>query len=883
MRIHSLSIRNVRGLEHLELNELPATGVIVIHGDNEQGKSTILDAINVVLTQKHTANNRFTKPLKPVHRDASPEVSLTMTLGPVTFTVAKTWYRGRNATLTITSPQRDSFTGDQAETKLEELIGDHLDTDLLSTLFLRQDDLGASVGAVGIPSLTRALEGSAGEQGTPGDEDSGLIAAARKEFIRYFTLARRDSAGELKVAEDDFSAAEAELAEAITQVSELDSFVQRHDRSIQDRDQAELDLPEAEAEVVELAEKSRVASDAAKKAQHLHEELNRATEALERAQEAKKQRVILSEAVSTAKEELRTRREGLTETSVAAENEEKQLRELGEALIAVRTRAEATATELQQARKAHRLAEASSRRDELATQLAQVSSLNTQITSLREKTGGKKITEKDVREVEDAVAEVTLQRRLREQAAAKLHLSSAKAATISVNGEDWDLDSEATAIELHDGVELVIGDVTARYVAGFADSATGEDLVAAAEQKLEQLLTELGCDDLAAVRHTREVAREDDEKLTTLIRERSAVLSGSDLEEITAEHSRLVEELQDEEISEELTLSTAAQGVRTAEKEQDAVTTEKDKIDAALTPWQERSATLALTALTTRIEAAEDKLQNAEATLAAAEDKVSTLELEAAIISSQDAVAELTLMVSAADAEVAAVDPELAKNLFDGAAARVENLRVKKADAEKQLAELTGRIDMATGAAERREKAEAAWESAQRHLDSVARRAEAARLLFDTLNHHLTLVRARYAQPFADQLARLARTVFGPDVEFTLADDLAVAKRSIGDTTVSLDELSGGAKEQLAILTRFAIAGLVSQESEDGQIPVPVVVDDALGSTDPSRLQLMSTLFTEMGKTGQVIVLTCVPQRYDRVVGRTEYPIEQLKSAGMLL
>ena len=36
MRIHSLSIHNVRGLERLELTELPATGVIVIHGDNEQ-------------------------------------------------------------------------------------------------------------------------------------------------------------------------------------------------------------------------------------------------------------------------------------------------------------------------------------------------------------------------------------------------------------------------------------------------------------------------------------------------------------------------------------------------------------------------------------------------------------------------------------------------------------------------------------------------------------------------------------------------------------------------------------------------------------------------------------------------------------------------------
>ena len=46
-----------------------------------------------------------------------------------------------------------------------------------------------------------------------------------------------------------------------------------------------------------------------------------------------------------------------------------------------------------------------------------------------------------------------------------------------------------------------------------------------------------------------------------------------------------------------------------------------------------------------------------------------------------------------------------------------------------------------------------------------------------------------------------------------------------------LANLSGGAKEQLAILTRFAIAELVAESSAQGA--VPVFIDDALGSTDP--------------------------------------------------
>ena len=32
MRIHRLELTNVRGIEHLALDELPETGVVVIHG-----------------------------------------------------------------------------------------------------------------------------------------------------------------------------------------------------------------------------------------------------------------------------------------------------------------------------------------------------------------------------------------------------------------------------------------------------------------------------------------------------------------------------------------------------------------------------------------------------------------------------------------------------------------------------------------------------------------------------------------------------------------------------------------------------------------------------------------------------------------------------------
>lgn len=77
------------------------------------------------------------------------------------------------------------------------------------------------------------------------------------------------------------------------------------------------------------------------------------------------------------------------------------------------------------------------------------------------------------------------------------------------------------------------------------------------------------------------------------------------------------------------------------------------------------------------------------------------------------------------------------------------------------------------------------------------------------------------------------------------------------------------------MLTRFAIADLMSHSGATA--PVPVVVDDALGATDPDRLSRMNLLFNQVGNTAQVIVLTCFPQRFDRVDAVRRYRIEDLK------
>jgi uncharacterized protein YhaN len=99
--------------------------------------------------------------------------------------------------------------------------------------------------------------------------------------------------------------------------------------------------------------------------------------------------------------------------------------------------------------------------------------------------------------------------------------------------------------------------------------------------------------------------------------------------------------------------------------------------------------------------------------------------------------------------------------------------------------------------------------------------------------------------------------VFGDTFEVDVDSDLRINTRTVAGRTVPYESLSGGAREQLGLVARLAAAGLVAKEDS-----VPVVIDDALGYTDADRLTKMAAVFDALGGDGQVIVLTCSPERY---------------------
>ena len=114
-------------------------------------------------------------------------------------------------------------------------------------------------------------------------------------------------------------------------------------------------------------------------------------------------------------------------------------------------------------------------------------------------------------------------------------------------------------------------------------------------------------------------------------------------------------------------------------------------------------------------------------------------------------------------------------------------------------------------------------------------------------------MRQAYVAPFRREVERLARIVFGPSLALEVDPGLRIVARTLNGVTVPFEALSSGAKEQLGLCARLAVAALV--DAQDG---VPVMIDDALGHSDPARLERLAAVFTA-ATTGAPTRSSCSP------------------------
>ncbi len=130
-------LRNYRGVSEVEV-EFPAEGVTIIEGDNEVGKTSLSEAIDLLLAERDDASKRAVKAVKPAGKDVGAEVELEMSSGPYRFRYRKRWHRQKETVLEIFEPQKSQFTGREAHDKVRAMLDETLDGGLWEALRLRQ-------------------------------------------------------------------------------------------------------------------------------------------------------------------------------------------------------------------------------------------------------------------------------------------------------------------------------------------------------------------------------------------------------------------------------------------------------------------------------------------------------------------------------------------------------------------------------------------------------------------------------------------------------------------------------------------------------------------------------------------------------------------------
>ena len=96
MKFHRLTLRNYRGVEEATV-EFAETGVTVIEGGNEVGKTSLTEAIGVILDYPDSSSTQLVRDVKQVDKDLGAEIELEASMGTYRFTYRKRFHRDRAA------------------------------------------------------------------------------------------------------------------------------------------------------------------------------------------------------------------------------------------------------------------------------------------------------------------------------------------------------------------------------------------------------------------------------------------------------------------------------------------------------------------------------------------------------------------------------------------------------------------------------------------------------------------------------------------------------------------------------------------------------------------------------------------------------------------
>ncbi len=863
MKLLTLTLENWRGVSASQIEFDNA--VTLIEGPNEVGKSSLVEALRMLFREKSGSKKKEVQAVQPVGQDVGSSVAAEVRCGDYHFHYSKTYNRKAGTELRILAPRAEQLTGDDAHNRAWEILSGHMDMALWDALLVEQ---GKEIGGVRLADsdgLARALDNAAGGAGVSGEE-SALFDAVQAEYERYFTLKTGKARyGEQQQRVEQHST---QVQQLKTTLRELDDDLRRFEGVSAEISRLQRALPELQA-AKDQHEQRWTAIDSLQARLTAKEEEGKPLQQLldhARTQWQKRQE---------AAADIARREQDLAQKQAALQPLAEHATELERTVQA----AEATHKDLQTQRRALQHALQQARRDTAylqdAAELARLQQLlervqtqRAELTALRKTLADIHITAEGRKNIQAAASALDVASRTRDNAATRLSIDALQAAEFQLNGEAISLRPGAP-LERQVAESLQI-DIPQLARITIAPAASAGELAAEVDAKQRELDTLLARYQVKSVEQaiTLDEQRADAEQLLRSAQQRlQDTLQGADEEALQADRARLQQACEDalqqrdpgqalpaSEREARAQLETASEALDACESEldQEAGRLAEQRAELTRAQSQQQQASTELNALSSVLE---DK----RSSLAQEREAEADAALEQAVAEREQQLAAITAELEQLRAQLEAEDPDSARLQRDNASQALRRAERDIIDQQQEQAVLKSRLDraQANGLFEELEAAEQALAEAEDTLAATERRAAAAKLLWETLNAQRDASRQAYVAPLRDGIRSLGKIVFGSDFDIVLGEDWTILDVIRDGKTIPFDSLSVGAKEQLGILTRLAAARIVADQGG-----VPVIIDDALGFSDPTRLQSMGAAIAAAGRDAQVVVLTCTPGRF---------------------
>ncbi len=893
MILHQIEAASVGPFVGTSVTAGPFTsGLNILAAPNETGKTTLLRAAGRALFDRHTCKDSEIKALKPAGSALSPRVIVDFETAAGCFRIDKTFLQSPRSALfeRIGGAWKPVAEADAADGRVQTL--------LQATQPGRGATKAAHWGLLGY-LWTRQGEASTWpdwEENPTGQSVRGMLAKVEIDplidalrgrmwttYLENFTpTGQSRSGGTLRTSEEELVAVDRALADLNETRRQLLADEEGYARLAEE-------LPRLEAESLACRREADDLQTLARQAEVQTVEVQKRQHAFETAQDRLK---VVRQDVETLARHARE----IDETRhrlAAAEAEASRLRLAaaeGETCLLETDRAlEENAAALARAQGAVQRAGRLARHRQLGdtiqghtlllercvTQTNEIESLTLQRAELPA------ITPARLRKIETLTDSIRDHRAKIEALGLTVELiPSAAAALVTVRADDGPDETlpmlaagETRLVRGTRGLSVTLpGWGTLRMRSGASETQALHETLTQEETALQQALSEVGARSVEEARHLTTRAKELDAQLAAARQTLAAVLGPDDTFE-TRRVKLAAERRQWQSLEDEWSLTPGERAVSLAELEAAEQTAtvrcenlRKERKSLETSNKQQRSSVAETAA---RREAADQQAFSCNMGELNSQAQAAALQARypGGITSARDLAEETFVEAKLLLRDAQAKMPPDATTLSERnrrAAAAAEQVRgewTRKRDAQAML---RGRLELLGAKALYTEETHllARRETLLAQVGHARARSRAARLVHDLIERRKQAATRSVLAPLQERLgARFGEVSGDRDRRIFLDESLRI--RGLGrkdDELVAFDELSQGAKEQLLLCLRLAVA---EELTAGGSGPQSLILDDVLVNTDAARQRRVLDVLSGAAAGGlQILVCTCHPDRY---------------------